>query len=97
MRTFKFHMQVDGEDVGDEGIIEIDQSVIDYAYSEEFKKDFYTFYDDESIINHIVYNFVINHEKLSSLEGFIMSDDLAKIIQYPHGYNKFDISSEEII
>lgn len=98
MRRFKFQMLNYGNDVevGDEGIIEIDQSVIDYAYTDEYKENFHKFDSDDEIVSHIVYNFIVNRISLSTLEGFMMDDGLAKIVDYPFGYDNFGVRSEEL-
>ncbi len=96
-RRFKFHITANGEEVGSEGIIEVDQTVIDYAKSDEYKESFHTFHTDNDIAAHLAYNFVVNREDLSSLEGFMMDTSLAKITKYPYDWNDFGVDAEEIV
>jgi hypothetical protein len=93
-RTFNFKMKIAGEEVAD-GAIELDQSVIDQAKSEEFKRYFFTFDGDEEIAAYIARHMIVLEERLSEIEGFMMDNDLAKIVNYPSGFDAFEFEAEE--
>lgn len=94
MRRFNFKIFANSEYLG-EGTIEIDQSVLDQGNSDEFKKYFWTFADDEKIAAHIAWRMVVWDEKLSEIEGFMMPNELAKLVEYPHRYNDFEFIATE--
>jgi hypothetical protein len=93
-RTFNFKMKIAGEEVAD-GAIELDQSVIDQAKGAEFEKYFFTFESDEEIAAYIARHMIVLDEKLSEIEGFMMDDGLAKIVNYPSGFDAFEFEAEE--
>lgn len=96
MRRFNFAVAIAGEDVA-HGVIDVDQKVFDEANSAEFKEMFYTFSDDADIAAHVAKRMVIAKEKLSDIEGFMLPDDLAKIVEYPHGYDDYDFYAKEVV
>jgi len=98
MRKFKFTIEIDRNEVG-EGIIEIDQKVFDIANSEEFKRYFHTFGDDDAIASHVAYHMIYHRESVNEIEGFYGALDkyAAKIVEYPRGYDDFEFLAEEIV
>jgi hypothetical protein len=97
MRRFKFQVSVGGKEVS-EGIIDLDQSVIDQANSKEFRRYFHTFRDDNQIAAHIAYNMIVNKSALPEIEGFMMPRPrgLAKIVEYPEGFDLFEFDAKEV-
>ena len=91
MRQFKFQVSVGGQEVA-EGLIELDQAVIEWAHSEEFRKYFLTFQNDSEVAAHIAYFMIVNKIDLSQIEGFMMPGRLARIVEYPQtcDYLAFD-------
>jgi len=95
-RKFKFTIEVASAEVG-EGVIELDQQVVDEGLSDEFKKNFYDLNDAEGVAAHIAQRMVQWDEKLSQIEGWLLPDEMAKLVDYPHGYDNFEFSAEEIV
>ena len=69
MRKFKFSVQCNDEDVS-EGIIEIDQSIIDIALDPSWKNVFYDLVDAEGVASHVAWILCYHKERLSTFEGF---------------------------
>ena len=95
MRKFKFSVQCNDEDVS-EGIIEIDQSIIDIALDPSWKNVFYDLVDAEGVASHVAWILCYHKERLSTFEGFLGIDDsLVKIIENP--YFDWEYTAEEIL
>jgi hypothetical protein len=94
-RIFNFKTTIAGREVAD-GAIELDQSVIDQAKSEEFKKYFYDFDSDDEIAALVARQMIVFEQKLSEIEVFMMDNDLAKIVNYPSGFDDFEFEAEEV-
>jgi len=94
-RRFKFRITIDDEPVGEEGLIEIDQSVLDEALTEEWKSVFYDLEDEAGVASHIAWSMVIRGWRMSEIEGWLSDDDSAVIIEYPSGWNDFGCEAEE--
>jgi len=93
MRRFNFSVSVNDEDVTD-GIIDIDQSIIDIALNPKWKNVFFDLGDAEGVAAHIAWIICHQKEKLSSYEGFLGIDDkLVKVIEYPYFDYKY-VASE---
>lgn len=58
-----------GEDIHFNGIIEIDDIVIN-TVDEEWKSVFYNLKSVQEIVEHIAYNVVVNNATLTRLDGF---------------------------
>ncbi len=96
MRRFKFQVSVGDQEVA-EGLIELDQSVIDQAHSEEFRRYFLTFQNDSEVAAHIAWYMIVSKIDLSEIEGFMMPGELAKIIEYPEGRDLLEFSAVEVL
>lgn len=59
MRRFRFQVSVGGQEVS-EGIIDVDQSVIDRANTDEFQRYFHKFDDDGQIPAYIAYHMIVS-------------------------------------
>ena len=95
MRRFKFQVSVGGQEVA-EGLIELDQAVIERAHSEEFRKYFLTFQNDSEVAAHIAYFMIVNKTDLSEIEGFMMPSVLARIVDYPQTCDYFEFGAVEV-
>jgi len=92
----KFKVTFDGAG-GYEGdaIIELDQTVIDVV-DDDWRASLYPLYTPADIAEHIAYNLIVNNARLTELDGWAnLSDDMARVIQYPDEvYDELD--AEEI-
>ena len=61
------------------------------------EKDKAVFFEsDEDFAAHLAWRIVVRKEKLSEIEGFEhLSDRLARVVEYPVGYNQFSFSAQE--
>jgi len=74
----RFRVEFSGD-----AIIEIDDAVID-AVDDEWRAVFYDLYTPEDIAEHIAYNLIVNHARLSMLDGWADKDDsLARLVEEP--------------
>ncbi len=81
-RKFEVKIECNYGDL-DTAVIELDQRVID-AVDDEWRSMFYPLYTPEDIAEHIAYNIVVNHARLTQLDGWAdLSDDMARIIDFP--------------
>ena len=65
--------------------IEVDNSVIERALTQEWRETYYEFDTPEKVVEHIAYNMAINHLRLSQLDGFAdLKDDLAVMSDGPN-------------
>jgi len=97
MRRFVFHMMIDGEQVGENGEILLDQSVID-SVDDEWRSVFYpSVRTPEDIAAFIAGNMVRWNLELSKLEGFMMPDELVEIISYPALYDDYSCEAVEVL
>ena len=96
MRRFKFQVSVGGQEVS-EGMIDLDQSVIDRANTDEFKRYFHKFDDDGQIAAYIAYYMIVSKLGLPDIEGFRMPRDLAQIVEYPQAADHFEFEAMEAI
>ena len=78
-----------------EAIIELDDNVIDVV-DDEWRSQRYNLRTPEDIAEHIAFNLIINHGKLSSLDGWAdQPDDNAKLIDDGRLY--MEMSAREIV
>jgi hypothetical protein len=69
-----------GEDIYFEGVIEIDDAVINNV-DDSWRKMFYDFTTPQQIAEHIAFNLIVNDATLSQLDGFAnLSDDMAVLL-----------------
>jgi len=93
---FKVSFELDGWEV-DDGVIELDQKVIDQV-DDEWRSFFYPSMDTpERVAEMIAYNLVVNNTSLSGIDGFAdLDDDMARMIEWPMGLDDFDVIAERI-
>ena len=96
MRRFKFQVSVGGQEVSG-GMIDVDQSVIDRANTDEFQRYFHKFDDDSQIAAYIAYHMIVSKLGLPDIEGFMMPRDLAQIVEYPQASDHFEFEAKELI
>jgi hypothetical protein len=80
----KFAVEFDGAG-GYEGtaIIELDQKVIDVV-DDDWRKHLYQLHTPEEIAEHIAYNLIVNNIPLTLMDGWAdLSDDMARVVEYP--------------
>lgn len=66
-----------------EGIIEVDQSVIDHV-DDEWRSALYPLHTEEEIVAHIAWNMVANNLPLHRIDGWAdMNGGLAHIVEWP--------------
>ena len=76
-KTWKGHYE---EDIHFEGIIELDDAVINNV-DDSWRKQFYDFNSLQQVINHIAFNMIVNDLKLSDIDGFAnLSNDMAVLL-----------------
>jgi hypothetical protein len=94
-RLFQVLFNMDGEFI-DNGIIAIDQKVID-AVDDEFHDQISDRINTpEEIASFIGYNVFVNNADLSSIDGFAnLDNNLLHIVKYPI-LDRFDITAKEI-
>jgi hypothetical protein len=97
-RKFKFTLTGFMDDYN--GVIEIDQSVIDTAMNKDWQSVFYDMPDEESVVSFLAYNMTINdYYDFRSIEGFCGNRNWdgseVKIIDKPQ--LDFSVSSVEEI
>ena len=95
-KRFRFHLMIDDEQVGEDGVIEIDQSVLDEGLTDDFKSTFYDLHDEAGVAAHIAWSMVVRRWKMSEIEGWMSDDSLATIIDYPMGYDAYQCNAEEL-
>ena len=70
-----------GEDIHFDGIIEINDDVID-AVDDEWRKQMYNLMTPQDVAEHIAYNMIVNDAKLSQIDGCAdMPNEYAKILR----------------
>lgn len=94
MRRFSFGVSIGDCEVSS-GVIEIEDLIFQILRKEEKEKE--RFFDsDEDFAAHLAWRMVVRKERLSDIEGFeYLSDRLARVVEYPTGYNHFTFSAEE--
>ena len=93
---FRVFFELDGIEI-DDGVIEIDQRVIDQV-DDEWRSFFYPSVDTpERVAEMVAYNLVVNNNSLSHIDGFAdLDDDMARMIEWPTGLDDFDVIAERI-
>lgn len=67
-------------------VADIDQQVIDRALTSEWCADFYRFENEREVVEHIVYNAVVNGWALDRLDGFAdLPRSMARVSHAPVG------------
>lgn len=95
-RTFRFTISVDDNETG-QGIIEIDNEIIEEGLSEEFKKYFYDLRTPEGVASHLAWAMVVRGYEPEQIEGWTnLNKDTVVITRYPSGYDDFEVTAEEI-
>ena len=70
-----------GEDIHFEGVIEIDDDVINNV-DDSWREMFYDFTTPQQIAEHIAFNMIVNDLTLSQIDGFAnLFDDLANLVR----------------
>ena len=93
-RTFQIDYSIYSEDNIAYAIITIDQSVID-AVDDNWRLHLYNLNTPEEIAEHIGFNMLENHLRLSQLDGWAdMSDSMARVVEWPD-FN-FDMETREL-
>lgn len=96
-RKFKVTFELEDFEIS-EGVIELDQKVID-AVDEEWLKMFYkSLTTPEKIAAHIAFNMCVNdYIRLTQLDGWAdLDDSYAKMIEWPQGLDDFSVTAKEI-
>ena len=95
-RKFNVKFELDGWEVSN-GIIELDQKVIDVV-DDEWRKELYSsLTTPEKIAAHIAYGMCIHNANLTSMDGWAdLDNSFAKIIVWPQGLDDFDVIATEI-
>lgn len=94
-RRFELTFFMCGEGV-DTAIIELDDAVIE-AVDDAWRAMFYKLFTPEDIAAHVGFNLVVNHARLSMLDGWAdQPDENAKIIGYGPDLDQWDVEAEEI-
>ena len=95
-RKFKVNFELDGWDISD-GIIELDQKVIDNVDDEWHEAISSKINTPEEIASFIAYNICVNNADLISIDGFAnLTNDLAKMIEWPQGLDDYMVTAKEI-
>ena len=95
-RKFRVTFELDGNEI-DDGVIELDQRVIDQV-DDEWRSFFYpSIKTPEQIASIIARCMCVFNSKLSDLDGFAdLSNDMAQMIEYPQGLDDFDVTAKEV-
>jgi hypothetical protein len=95
MRRFGFHITIGDCELAS-GVIEIEDLVFSILRKEETEREIVVFDNDADFAAHLAWRLVVRKERLSDIEGFqYLSDRLARIVEYPVGYNDFQFSATE--
>lgn len=79
----------------DSAVIELDDAVIE-AVDDEWRAQFYHLVTPERIAEHVGFNLIVNHGRLSMLDGWAdQPDENARVIEWPD-LDGWDIEAEEI-
>lgn len=95
-RTFEVTFELNDEEIS-EGIIELDQKVIDQV-DDEWRSFFYKSIDTpEKIASMIARCMCVFNSSLSDIDGFAdLDDSMAKMIDWPTGLDDFMVTAKEI-
>lgn len=93
-KRFELTFSMYGENI-DTAVIELDDAVIE-AVDDNWRAQFYKIFTQEAIAVHVGDNLIINHARLSMLDGWAdQPDENARVLVWPT-LDQWDIEAREV-